>query len=288
MIFMSENVSNGVFQKMNLQGLHAAPLVSIPTLPYILQTNLVVIADFEPTMANAAVKITLSFTDESGNSVRAVEGCETTPTMVDNTLRMCMIIPIKCLIENYGHLLVHVTIGNAITYSEMWAVKPDDGPYYKPTGLTNQSGLLGTSSGITVDLPRFLGMASSSLTIIDQYIPATALSTLIAHVGADVKIRVLTRDKEKLSYDAAINAMRTNHPELCVGFSRTFHDRFVILNEREVYVFGYSLKDLNSPRVSYFTKLFSMEESNDAINAFEVDWASCSKVLSSRIFPSIV
>lgn len=279
MIFMCENVPPGTFDKANLQGLHVAPRVGVPTLPYNLHTNFVVIADFEPSMIGAPVKIAISFTDNTGKTLHSAEVDEAIPAAVRNdTQRIFMVIPVSWMVEDYGYLVLRVTVGNAITYSERWAVMHNDGPLHKANDPQIHSGMLGTTSGVSVNVPRFLARASASLTIIDQYLSPAALSALVTHVNPNVQIRVLTREKEKPLYDDEIGALRANRPTLEVGFSKAFHDRFVILNDNEVYVFGFSLKDLNMRRVSYFTKLFSLEESNAALEAFKAEWASCPKV----------
>ena len=58
--------------------------------------------------------------------------------------------------------------------------------------------------------------------------------------------------------NADIESFNTQYPKLVVRYNETFHDRFLIIDDKELYLFGASLKDLGG-RCFAFTKLDSAE-----------------------------
>jgi hypothetical protein len=94
--------------------------------------------------------------------------------------------------------------------------------------------------------------ANSSITIIDGYIDSFILELLLKNSKVD-KIVIISQKK------SAKELMKTSD-KVTMIYSKDFHDRYVIIDNKEVYVFGASLKDLGNKVFTIFkledTKLF--------------------------------
>lgn len=84
--------------------------------------------------------------------------------------------------------------------------------------------------------------ANESILLIDNYIDETILD-LFSKKKKNVKVTILTR---KLSKSLLLDAKKFNaqYPFLEVKEFDKAHDRFLIIDDNEVYHFGASLKDL--------------------------------------------
>jgi hypothetical protein len=84
--------------------------------------------------------------------------------------------------------------------------------------------------------------ARKSIIVIDNYIDDAVL-TLLSKAGKKVKITVLTKT---ISKQLALDVKKYNeqYPELTVKEFHNSHDRFMIIDDKTVYHFGASLKDL--------------------------------------------
>ena len=90
--------------------------------------------------------------------------------------------------------------------------------------------------------------AKRSLILIDNWATPEVLD-LFAKKRKGVKVTVFT------SEHATFNAQ---YPKLAVRYNETFHDRFLIIDDRELYLIGASLKDLGG-KCFGFTKMDSRE-----------------------------
>jgi hypothetical protein len=84
--------------------------------------------------------------------------------------------------------------------------------------------------------------ARESIVIIDNYIDNTVLLHLI-DISRNVNVKILTKSiSEKLKQD--INKFEKQYFPVEVKVFKRSHDRFIIIDEKDVYHFGASLKDL--------------------------------------------
>ncbi|NOR45301.1 MAG: ORF6N domain-containing protein [Candidatus Delongbacteria bacterium] len=84
--------------------------------------------------------------------------------------------------------------------------------------------------------------AKKSVTIIDNYIDNSVLLHL-TEVKKDIKVKILTRSiSDKLKQDVIKFEKQYFNIEL-ITFKKA-HDRFIIIDENEIYLIGASLKDL--------------------------------------------
>ena len=107
---------------------------------------------------------------------------------------------------------------------------------------------------------KLVSGAKKSLVLIDNWATAETLD-LFAKKRKGVKVTVFTSehyDKKHVPHhkisDDDITAFNTQYPHLAVRYNETFHDRFLIIDDKELYLIGASLKDLGR-KCFGFTKM---------------------------------
>ena len=111
---------------------------------------------------------------------------------------------------------------------------------------------------------KLVAGAKRSLILIDNWATPEVLD-LFAKKRKGVKVTVFTSEHydnkhvphHKIS-PADIATFNAQYPKLAVRYNETFHDRFLIIDDRELYLIGASLKDLGG-KCFGFTKMDSRE-----------------------------
>ena len=103
-----------------------------------------------------------------------------------------------------------------------------------------------------------------SLVLIDNWATPEVLD-LFAKKRKNVKVTIFTSehyDKKHVPHrkisDADVKTFNAQYPKLTVRYNESFHDRFLIIDDKELYLIGASLKDLGK-KCFAFTKLDSGE-----------------------------
>ena len=107
---------------------------------------------------------------------------------------------------------------------------------------------------------KLVARAKASILLIDNWVGAETLD-MLAKKRKDVPVTVITsehRDRKGHSRPTLtvtdIAKFNAQYPTLTVRYSEKFHDRFLILDDKEIYLIGASLKDLGK-KCFAFTKL---------------------------------
>ena len=101
--------------------------------------------------------------------------------------------------------------------------------------------------------------AKRSLTLIDNWANTEVLD-LFTKKRKGVRLTIFTSEHFKkgvpkhLISPADVATFNAQYPKLAVRYNETFHDRFLIIDDKELYLIGASLKDLGS-KCFAFTKL---------------------------------
>ena len=101
--------------------------------------------------------------------------------------------------------------------------------------------------------------AKRSLILIDNWATPEVLD-LFMKKRKGVKVTIFTSEHFKkgvpkhLISQADISTFNAQYPKLAVRYNETFHDRFLIIDDKELYLIGASLKDLGK-KCFAFTKL---------------------------------
>jgi hypothetical protein len=107
---------------------------------------------------------------------------------------------------------------------------------------------------------KLIGSAKKSLILIDNWATTETLD-LFTKKRRGVKLTIFTSehyDKKHVPHrkisDADIATFNAQYPRLAVRYNETFHDRFLIIDDKELYLIGASLKDLGK-KCFGFTKM---------------------------------
>ena len=123
-----------------------------------------------------------------------------------------------------------------------------------------------------VFVERLVGRAKESLLLIDNWATVETVD-LFAKKRKGVRVTIVTSEHFKDGVpnhaisDADVRVFNKQYPKLAVRYNETFHDRFLIIDDKELYLIGASLKDLGS-KCFAFTKLDSGEISRIKKSAF--------------------
>ena len=111
---------------------------------------------------------------------------------------------------------------------------------------------------------KLVARAKTSILLIDNWVGAETLD-MLAKKRNGVSVTVVTSEhKDRKGHPRPtlaatdIEKFNVQYPTLMVRYSEKFHDRFLILDDREIYLIGASLKDLGK-KCFAFTKLDSGE-----------------------------
>ena len=113
-----------------------------------------------------------------------------------------------------------------------------------------------------VFVERLIASAKRSLLIIDNWATVDTLD-LFAKKRTGVKVTIFTSEHydekgvphRKIS-PTDIKTFNKQYPKLAIRYNETFHDRFLIIDDKEIYLIGASLKDLGA-KCFAFTQLDS-------------------------------
>ena len=108
-----------------------------------------------------------------------------------------------------------------------------------------------------VFLTKFILSAKRSILLIDNYVDITSLE-MLAKKGKGVSLRIVTSKRGKELAASDIDKFNEQYGDLVVSFSSKFHDRFLIIDDKELFLIGASIKDLGK-KCFAFTKLNSGE-----------------------------
>ena len=99
--------------------------------------------------------------------------------------------------------------------------------------------------------------AKESILLIDNWVDAVTLE-MLSKKGTGVAVEIVTSPHGNHLTTSEISAFNTQYGDLSVRNTPAFHDRFLIIDNKELYLFGASLKDLGK-KCFAFTKLDARE-----------------------------
>jgi len=87
--------------------------------------------------------------------------------------------------------------------------------------------------------------AKTSILLIDSWVGPGTLD-ILAKKRTGVAARIVTSQKGNKIAATDIATFNAQYPTLSVQVSKAFHDRFLVLDDKELYLVGASLKDLGA------------------------------------------
>ena len=92
-------------------------------------------------------------------------------------------------------------------------------------------------------LVDIIGKAEKEIIIIDNYVDKVTLD-ILSKKNVNVIVLLVTDDKKSKLSKTDIDKFNSEYPMLKIKYTNCFHDRFIILDNKELYHLGSSLKDL--------------------------------------------
>ncbi|MBQ7555538.1 virulence RhuM family protein [bacterium] len=127
--------------------------------------------------------------------------------------------------------------------------------FFVKTSLPPRQGVFydGQVFDADVFLTKFILTAKQSILLIDNYVDITTLE-MLAKKGKGVSLKIVTSKRGNELAASDIDKFNEQYGDLVVSFSSKFHDRFLIIDDKELFLIGASIKDLGKKRFA-FTKL---------------------------------
>ena len=90
---------------------------------------------------------------------------------------------------------------------------------------------------------RLIGRAEATILLIDSWIGVATLD-MLAKKREGVAVELVTSPRGNRLAASDLERFNAQYPTLAVRTSTAFHDRFLIIDDKELYLIGASLKDL--------------------------------------------
>lgn len=131
--------------------------------------------------------------------------------------------------------------------------------FFVKTSLPPRQGVFyeGQVFDADVFVTKYFLSAKESIILIDNYVDITTLE-MLAKKGKEVQLKIVTSKKGNALAKSDIKRFQKQYGKLELSESESFHDRFLIIDDRELYISGASLKDLGKKCFAFF-KLDSRE-----------------------------
>ena len=100
---------------------------------------------------------------------------------------------------------------------------------------------------------KLIARAKSSILLIDNWVSVETLD-MLAKKNSGVAVSIVSSKHGNKLASSDIAKFNTQYPTLTIKESAAFHDRFLILDDKEIYLIGASLKDLGK-KCFAFTKM---------------------------------
>ena len=131
--------------------------------------------------------------------------------------------------------------------------------FFVKTSLPPRQGVFyeGQVFDADVFVTKYILSAKKSIILIDNYVDITTLE-MLAKKGKNVQLKIITSKKGNGLAPSDVQRFHEQYGRLEISESSSFHDRFIVIDDKELYLSGASLKDLGK-KCFAFTKLDSRE-----------------------------
>jgi len=131
--------------------------------------------------------------------------------------------------------------------------------FFVKTSLPPRQGVFydGQVFDADVFVTKYILSAKESIVLIDNYVNITTLE-MLAKKGNGVQLKIVTSKKGNDLAQSDVKRFREQYGKLEILESAAFHDRFLIIDDEELYLIGASLKDIGK-KCFAFTRLDSKE-----------------------------
>ena len=264
--FLCEEVTDATFGRQNLLASNLSDTVTAPQFPYLLHTTFFTLVGLLAGETARKIDLVLLLNGEQ-KFFQSIDG----PSQSDKSFNIRIAwSQLEVLLECEGSMEIRVTVDGEV-HSQVWTVV--NGPAAlraRSSGLASVL-LIDANSKAANPLTHLLDETRNEIFIADQYVTQDFLRELMNGQAKRLQVKVLTQ--AKLYANGAAENLMSDFPNLEIRFDRLFHDRLVVRDWEEAYVFGASLKDLFHGRVSFFQRIFDRHQTAKTIALLSDCWA---------------
>jgi hypothetical protein len=125
--------------------------------------------------------------------------------------------------------------------------------FFVKTSLPPRQGVFYEGQVFDADafVTKYILSAKESIILIDNYVDITTLE-MLAKKGKEVRLKIVTSKKGNALAQSDIKRFQEQYGKLEISESASFHDRFLIIDDKELYISGASLKDLGKKCFAFF------------------------------------
>ena len=244
MIVLTESSELGMYGKFNLFGANCSDIIYVSKFPYNLIGQLFVSIKCDH---NQDTELSLiDSTNPEPNIIAKIKNDSGTNSSIFK-------VPMKMQIMNSCEI-EFVCETNRSKESKTYIIKEGSAPKKYKNKCFQESGIV--EHTIKDIILGIINSASSEILIHDTYFDVENLMHLFSDILSEVKVKIITGPKFLNSNSLIDNIeIKTNLKG---------HDRFISLDGDEVYIFGYSIKEVigQPKRLSYYTRIY---------NKFDID-----------------
>lgn len=127
-----------------------------------------------------------------------------------------------------------------------WIISDEGVVKTKDSLISEQFFPLNSEYDAYISIREVFSRAAADLTIVDAYLGSSLLQTLKSLVEQDLEIKVLTVESNlKKDFSTELTAFRKQYKKIKIEIKTTtdFHDRFIVVDGKEFYHVGASIKD---------------------------------------------
>jgi len=245
LIVLTETSELAMYGKFNLFGTNCTDIIYVSQFPYGLIGQL-----FVSIKCGCDKDAELSLIDSTISEPKIIakikngSGTETSIFKVPMKLRIVN----NCKIE-------FVCKTNLANESRAYSIEEGTAPRKLKKNFFQESGIVEhTIKDLILDI---ITSASSEILIHDTYFDVENLIDLFSGISQEVKVKIITGPK-------FLKSVKHINDAIEIKSSLMGHDRFICLDGDEVYIFGYSFKEVvgKPKRISYYTRIY---------NKFDID-----------------
>lgn len=264
--FIAEACGAASFGRRNFFGTNLGRRVLVPRFPYMLHAVFVVVVRAPAKTPLDDVRLTLTST--WGATFTYHVG--SLPSLDHEQTHSIEWSKLDFLLPTAGSFTIDVSAAGfsaAIT----WSVKAGEGPLRQNQTSLPPSSLL-DGRGAWNPLAHLAREVRESLLIADQYATPEFIRSLLPPPPHGWSCRVIVSRRTAVNHQEDWTALKNDIGRIEVRADDLIHDRFILRDDEEVYVFGHSLKDLDKGRISFFSRVYDEDQFRSIRDALAETW----------------
>jgi hypothetical protein len=274
--FIAESSTPGSFGRRNYFGVNWGRTLLVPSFPYTLQVSFVIVLRVPAgrPVENLSASLSGPWGDAFSHHLGSIPARDQEKAQVAEWSKLALLLP------KPADLRLDVTFEEfARTFT--WNAQQGPGPMRRGTTVLPGSSVLDGQAS-TNPLVQLANEVRASLMIADQYATPDFMRAFLPRDERAWRCRLIISERACRKSFAEWISLGKEYPNLEVRGDDLIHDRFVIRDDEEGYAFGHSLKDLDRGRVSFFSRVYDLEQFRLISEAMMKSWERGCVILSRQ------